>query len=990
MPAPEPARLADASFARAGFADARTAARWADDAVIAPLMGDDPWRPDGFLAAITATCDPDMALKAAVRALGSHPNPDDVLSWLADADPRRDLVLGLLGSSAALGSFIAGRGHQWRPRVPADVTVADVRATVLAPLTDGADDVPLPDLLRVVYRQAVTDIAVWDVTHPHPTTIVHIVGQLLAEAAGAALEVAYAAAAREIPDSDACRFAVIALGKCGGLELNYISDVDVMFVVAPAPGRTDDEALAAGKALASAMIRMCGATTPYGSLWQLDAALRPEGKNGPLVRTLESYVEYYSRWAKTWEYQALLKARAVAGDEELGREFCARTASYVWQAASRDNFVDDVHAMRRRVEQHIPVHDASRQIKLGQGGLRDIEFCVQLVQLVHGRHDERVRQTATLSALAALSAGSYVGREDADEFADCYRFLRVLEHRNQLYRMQRTHLLPTSEGDLRRLARGLKLANSAELLETWRTTRASVRGVHEKLFYRPVLAAVSRLTTEEARLDPRAAQSRLQALGFHDASAALAAVEHLSAGNTRRAQIQRHILPALLGWFAKTADPDRTLKDFRRLSDRIGTSHWYLGLLRDSEALAERLASVLGSGQYIPERLMTNEQAVQWLHDDSDLRPPSETRLAATFGQSLKREPGAAAIPSLRKKFRNERLRLALGVLGGVVEPTEVGVALTRATCVLLDSALVALTTPGDDGRVLGDGVRVAVIGLGRFGGREQSFTSDADVIVVHESADGMTAAAATKSAVDLATAMRRELANRPGEPIVGLDMDLRPEGKAGPLSRSVQACADYYLRWGETWHRQALLRAAPVAGDMVVAEAFLAAIAGFRYPDGGLQDAEVKQIRRLKARMESERLPMGVNAKRHIKLGPGGLADIEWVAQILQLNHAYATPELRVTGTLDALEAARGQGLLSEDEAELLCHTWLHLSYLRDAITLWSNKSGDVMPPTIKDWEGVARIMGYPAGEGQHLHEDTLRAMRHARAVTEARIYGG
>lgn len=988
MPTPESAPFAAASFARAGFVDAKTSAQWAKDAALAPLMGDEPWRHDGFLTAVAAAPDPDMALKAVVRALGTHPEPAEVLSWLADEDPRRDLVLGLLGSSSALGAFIAGRGHRWRPTIPASVTVGDVRDTVLAALT-GCDDLPLADRLRIAYRQAVTNIAAWDVFHPQPETIVHAVGELLAEAAGAALEVAYVAAAQEVPDAHVCRFAVIALGKCGGLELNYISDVDVMFVVAPTTGGCEESAVATGKALAAAMIRICGATTPYGSLWQLDAALRPEGKNGPLVRTLDSYVEYYSRWAKTWEYQALLKARTVAGDAALGEQFCDRTAQYVWQAASRDNFVDDVHAMRRRVERHIPAGDASRQIKLGQGGLRDIEFCVQLVQLVHGRHDQSVRQRATLPALAALSRGAYVGREDAEGFAECYRFLRLLEHRNQLYRMQRTHLLPTGENDLRRLARGLKLGTADNLLEKWKNTRTDVRGVHEKLFYRPVLAAVSKLTTEEARLDPTAAQSRLQALGFHDAKAALAAVEHLSSGSTRRAQIQRHILPALLGWFAQTADADRTLKDFRRLSDQIGTSHWYLGLLRDSEALAERLVSVLGSGQYIPERLMVNEQAVQWLHDDSDLLPPSEARLAATFGQVLNRETGAAAIPLLRKKFRNERLRLALGLLGGVVDRSQVGDALTRATQVLLDTALVALTTPDASGQVLGDRSQVAIIGMGRFGGREQSFASDADIIVVHEAAATMTAEQAAAGAINVATALRRELANKPGEPIIGLDLDLRPEGKTGPLSRSVQACTDYYHRWGETWHRQALLRAAPVAGDLAVAEKFLTAIASFRYPDGGVDASEIKQIRRLKARMESERLPMGVNAKRHVKLGPGGLTDIEWVAQMLQLQHAYNLPEMQVTGTLDALEAARKHKLLTEDEAELLCQTWLHLSYLRDAITMWSNKSGDVMPPTIKDWEGVARIMGYPAGEGQQLHEDTLRAMRRARAVTEPRIYG-
>ena len=211
--------------------------------------------------------------------------------------------------------------------------------------------------------------------------------------------------------------------------------------------------MAAASRLASRLMTACSAATAHGTLWPVDAALRPEGKAGPLVRTVASHKAYYDRWAKTWEFQALLKARAVAGDREVGAAYIAALSPMIWEAASRDNFVDDVQAMRRRVEAHIPSAESDRQLKLGPGGLRDIEFSVQLLQLVHGRSDERIRSGTTLDALADLARLGYVGREDAARLGTAYRLLRTLEHRIQLLRLRRTHLMPTSATELRRLGR---------------------------------------------------------------------------------------------------------------------------------------------------------------------------------------------------------------------------------------------------------------------------------------------------------------------------------------------------------------------------------------------------------------------------------------------------------------------------------------------------------------------------------------------------------
>ena len=309
----------------------------------------------------------------------------------------------------------------------------------------------------------------------------------------------------------------------------------------------------------------------------VDANLRPEGRQGALVRTLDGHVAYYKRWAKTWEFQALLKARPVAGDPELGKAYAEAVAPMVWTAAGRPDFVADVQAMRRRVEEHVRPDHADRELKLGRGGLRDVEFAVQLLQLVHGRADPALRSPTTLDALAALASGGYVGRDDGANLAASYRFLRLLEHRLQLHRMRRTHLLPAEDDTdaLRWLARSAKLRADGRhdavgvLLEEWRRNARRVRRLHEKLFYRPLLDAASRVSA--AGLSPEAATVRLGALGWVSPEGALHHLRALTGGVSRAASIQKALLPVLLDELARTPDPDRGLLAYRRVSEALAT-----------------------------------------------------------------------------------------------------------------------------------------------------------------------------------------------------------------------------------------------------------------------------------------------------------------------------------------------------------------------------------------------------------------------------------
>ena len=735
-------------------------------------------------------------------------------------------------------------------------------------------------------------------------------------------------------------------------------------------------------------MRVCGEVA-----WPVDAGLRPEGGSGPLVRTLASHEAYYRRWAKTWEFQALLKARPVAGDLALGRQYLEVTAPLVWSAGERKDFVEQVQAMRRRVESTLKGDRADREVKLGPGGLRDIEFAVQLLQLVHGRTDDSVRSGTTLTALEQLAAGGYVGREDARHLADSYRWLRTVEHRLQLHRLRRTHLLPAADDEvaMRRVARAVGYRGDA--VTTFRRERAGygreVRRLHEKLFYRPLLSAVARLPADQARLTPAAAKARLEALGFAEPAVALRHLEALTEGVSRRAAIQQTLLPAMLGWFADAADPDAGLLAFRQVSDRLGSTPWYLRLLRDEGEAAERLAHLLASSRFVTDLLGRAPEAIGLLASDEELAPRLRPVLESAFVATVRRrDDWEGAVAVVRGLRREELLRVACADLLGLIDQEQVGTALSDVAAAVLAAALATATRKVETERRAPLPIRFAILAMGRLGGGEQGYGSDADVLFVHQRRPDITDGEAATVAHDVAYEVRRLLSLPAADPPLELDADLRPEGKQGPLSRSFASYAAYYDRWSHVWESQALLRAGPLAGDAGLAAEFLAMVGPLRYPQGGLSAEQVREIRRIKARMEAERLPRGVDAKLALKLGPGGLADVEWVVQLLQLQHAHSVPGLRTTATLPALRAAQEEGLLEPDDADVLRTAWTLAAHVRNALVLVRGKATVSLPTSGRELDGVARALGYPANSQGDFLDDYRRATRRARAVVERVFY--
>ncbi len=987
---------AAARLARLGFTEPARAAAALEGGALGLLPDQDPVLADLGLAA-----DPDAALLGLALVLDARERQEALVGALQGDDLFRRRLVTVLGASRALTDHLVRFPGSWSHLVPeheARPTAAGLRRSML--LQIGADpDEPLPvapgpvpastDQLRIAYRNLLLALAARDLADG---VDVSDVAAELADLAGATLEAALAIARADLgAAASTCRLAVIAMGKCGGRELNYVSDVDVVFVAEAADGADETAALKAAATLAATMMRVCSASTGEGTVWPVDAALRPEGKAGPLVRTLASHQAYYHRWAKTWEFQALLKARPVAGDLTLGQAYADALAPMVWQAAERPDFVSDVQQMRRRVEDTLPAADSHRELKLGPGGLRDVEFAVQLLQLVHGRSDESLRSGNTLEALEALSTYGYVGRADAAELDRAYRFLRTLEHRLQLHRLRRTHVMPDDAEDLRRLGRsvGLRTDPVAELDEQWRRHAREVRRLHEKLFYRPLLSSVARLATDEARLTPAAARSRLEALGYDDPVGALRHLEALTAGVSRRAAIQRTLLPVLLGWFADAPDPDGGLLAFRRLSEALGTTPWYLRLLRDEGTVAHRLARLLASSRYAVELLGRAPDAVRLLADDADLLPRGRADLLAEVRAGLARhDDPETAVGVARGVRRRELFRTAAADLLGHTSVEQVEEALTDVVAVTVQAALDVAVRVAEAARGGPLPTRLAVVAMGRFGGHELSYASDADVLFVHDPLPGADERDASEAAHAVVHELRRLLSAPSPDPPLAVDADLRPEGRNGPLVRTLASYASYYERWSLVWESQALLRAEPVAGDVALGERFVALIDPLRYRPDGLADPDVREIRRVKARVESERLPRGADPQRHTKLGPGGLADVEWTVQLLQLRYAAKVPALRTTRTLAALLAATEHGLLDAEQARVLAHAWRSASRVRNATLLVRGRPGDTVPTDLRELTGVARVLGYPPGAAGTMVDDYRRATRRARTVVEQVFY--
>ncbi len=962
----------------------------------------------------------DPAAAAATLAAMGRSAPE-LLARVRDDRDWLARVIAVAGASRPLGDLL-GRGTD-AVLALADlepVRVSVMSAAVEAAVRAGGSVEEQAAGIASLRRRATADIAGRDLT---AVADVETVARELADLAESVLAGTLAGVQAELTGGRPnARIAVIGMGKLGGRELNYVSDVDVMFVHEALEGVDDEAAASEARLVCARLLELLNASTTMGRAYEVDPTLRPEGRSGALSRTVEGFVAYWQRWAKTWEFQALLKARPVGGDRELGARWLTAAEPFVWPERLDPDAVAEVRAMKARIESRPDVvRDGARQLKLGPGGIRDVEFTVQLLQLVHGRADRSLRLTGTLPTLAALAANGYVDEEDATALGVTYRTLRRVEHALQLANERRTHTVPADAEGQELIARALGYRGQGDtsaaqrLLVDLGRTQAHVRDLHARIFYRPLLerfatvpasAAGVSLPGEVAAMGDTAAAERLAALGFSDGMAALRDVRAITGGVSRSAVTVRAVLPAVLQALEGSADPDGGLRVLRDLVESQGEDSPLLRHLRDQPAAAELLGRVLGMSRLAGELLMNQPQGVDWLRDPR-LRdaPRTGEELARMAVARLHWQDTTAA---LRRFKQLELLRVVLRDVDGATRgeaarpadaegAPELGAGPAAELTAIAEACLVAALRAELRSQASARGltspdalpVSITVIGMGTLAGRELTYASDLDVVFVHEATAGADEAEANALALSIAANVVRSLSMiTPDGSAFDVDVDLRPEGRNGPLSRSLSAFEAYWERWAEPWEHQALLRVRSVAGDRDLGARFEAAAARHAHPDT-LDQARLVATRRMKARIEKERMPRRVEPERHLKLGPGGISDVEWTVQLLQLQHAGRLMALRTASTSRALDAIQDEGLLSDRDVTWLRDGYRFATTVRNRLALMRQRDVDSLPQGRERLEPLARAMGYGRGGAQALEADWFRHARHVRRVMEQAFYG-
>jgi [glutamine synthetase] adenylyltransferase / [glutamine synthetase]-adenylyl-L-tyrosine phosphorylase len=764
-------------------------------------------------------------------------------------------------------------------------------------------------------------------------------------------------------------FTVIAMGKWGAGELNYSSDIDLMFVHDNV-GNDETGSRAAALALASAVVAALSARGVDGPGLLVDADLRPEGSIGPLSRSLDSYAQYYAKWGEPWELQALLKARPLAGDPSLGESFAAMVETVIWE---RGLDVDSLRSIRKLKEQSEAGARPS-DIKRSRGGIRDVEFSVQLLQLVHGRLAPELRARGTLDALHALTDHGFVGEDDLARLDAAYRFLRDLEHRIQLWDLRQTHELPDDPERRAQLGRAMGMFTdpARQLEQKLAEVRSVVRDVHERLYFRPILEAL--VGSPSARLGVEQAALRLEALGFDDVKAARRALEDLTSGLSRKSQAMHQVLPLMLDWLSLSPDPDLGLSQLRTVLANTPDHAALVTLLQVNPLAGERLCRLLGTSRLLGDLIDRIPEFVPRLADSrllGEIRSREEETIRLV-GLLESRPDLDAKIGTIRRMARRRKLRIAARDILDEADTVTTLRSLTDSADAAVTGALHVVTH--------GDPTGLCVVAMGKWGGGELSYGSDLDLMYVI--ADEAGRDEAFRVAADLSKVLSET--SRHGE-AYSLDADLRPEGRKGPMARSLESYRRYYEEWAEPWEMLALVKGRVASGDPVFAGQWAEMVGGFLWLDDLPADFQ-RSIRGIKARVEKERIPAGEDPDYHLKLGRGSISDIEFLTQLLQLRNGVAIPELRVPGTLEALGVLAGHGLIDTDEERALSDSYLFCTRARLRLHLQVGRAVDSLPTRPDELRSLAASLGFD--RASELRDEYRRVTRRARRVFETRFY--
>ena len=931
--------------------------------------------------------EPEMTLDRIISILEAAPR----LAREALEDPEiGEALVAIAGSSPALAATVRAN-PEWlqpaqEPRLvePVDGDTASGRMTTI----------------RRFVRRRLLWIAVRDLLGQ---ASMPEVGRDLADTADAAAAAALTAVEQEVrrsptfTDLGPVPFTVIAMGKWGGRELNYSSDIDMLFVYDPPPGVDPERARQYANKTATEFMAALGKVTPDGAAFRVDADLRPEGKNGPLARSLDGYAGYYEKWAQTWEFQSLIKARPAAGDPQLGQRFTQLITPHVYPDTLNPDAIRSIRTMKARIEGRAEESGVSQsEIKRGFGGIRDVEFAVQLLQLVHGRFDEALRSPTTLDVLVTLAEHDYVRDEDAQDLALSYQWLRNLEHRIQIYDLQQTHTLPENQAARTRLAKSMGFRDSDQRIaldqfeDELVRHRATIRTIHERLFYRPLLEAFAASPT--VNLSPEGAARQLAALGFRDAAGARRALAELTTGLSRRSRLMQQMLPLMMDWLSDAPHPDLGLEQLRLLVTTVPDNAALIGTLRDAPVAAERLCRLLGTSRLLGQLLDRIPEFLSRLGDDRALAslPTGEALTDGAVHYVLLRNSYEEQFRALRRFVRRRLLWIAVRDLLGQASMPEVGRDLADTADAAAAAALTAVEQEVRRSPTFTDlgPVPFTVIAMGKWGGRELNYSSDIDMLFVYDPPPGVDPERARQYANKTATEFMAALGKvTPDGAAFRVDADLRPEGKNGPLARSLDGYAGYYEKWAQTWEFQSLIKARPAAGDPQLGQRFTQLITPHVYPDTLNPDA-IRSIRTMKARIERERLGPGEDPDFHLKLGKGGMNDIEFLIQLLQMRFGSQIPDLRVSGTEAALEVLVANGHLTSGAAADLRAAYRFCGTLRNRLFLQYGRPIDSLPTDQEELTRLALSLGRLDAPRSSVREEYRRLTRRARRLVEQNFY--
>jgi glutamate-ammonia-ligase adenylyltransferase len=718
-------------------------------------------------------------------------------------------------------------------------------------------------------------------------------------------------------------FAVLGLGKLGGRDLNFSSDVDLMFLYGEdGPFRGNFSNHEYFTRLGEKFIGTFTANEPAGPLFRVDFRLRPEGKDGPLVTSLNNAENYYAGHGETWERLALIKARGVAGDMEVAYEFCQRLQPFVFPRSVAPDMLDEIGDLKARIEQEIHCADIAApggNVKLGPGGIREIEFIAGALQLLHGAKHAFLQESNTTGVLAALARLQFLPTEEFKSLAEAYAFLRLVEHRLQIENEAQTHSLPNDPAALLRLARSLRFADADALFAALRARATLVRTIFER-----VLGSGSRDGAAPRNL-----------AFFSDVTSAQKNLRDLSAGPTgvhaapRTRRLFARLEPLLLGHLSDAADPDGALRRFVRFVESYGIRGLLLETLVTHPRLLDLLLRVFDASEYFSSLLIRRPAWIEELVRGASL---DDALTTADHLEVLR--SGAPDIAALRLHQQGSMLRILMRDVLALNKP---GGSWPEVSAIAEASLIHAH-------ELLGLGQQLTIIGYGKFGGRELGYGADVDAVLIGEDPAP-------------AEALSRALAQSVAEGgLFPLDTRLRPEGVNGPLVSSLGNLEHYFTSGrAQVWEGQALTKARAICGPLTHE---FTSIAEVLWRNVGRRPDLFEQIAAMLQRVQRERGSAEVDGP-HFKTGAGGLVAAEFTTQALQLRHGVPEPN-----TLRALEQLRDGNWLAANDHDALAEGYRFLREMEACLRRAENKAVSSLPTAEVDLRRLGRRLGFAGAE--------------------------